>query len=88
MTCSTADRCSTTVFDMAATRKLDGDAIRRRRAAGETVREVAEAYGCSTATVSYHASRGTVLEGGDVVAGHGRSEISAVASAYTDQHKT
>jgi hypothetical protein len=63
---------------MAAPRRnLDVAAIRRARLEqGGTLRQVAQQFGCAASTVAYH-SRGVVLEGGHVIAGHGRSEISA-----------
>jgi transposase len=75
---------------MAAQRSdLDGAAMRRARAQGATFRQIAAEFGVSTAT-AFNRTRGTVLEGGHVVAGHGRSEIRnahSVSMASTDHGK-
>jgi hypothetical protein len=71
---------------MAAQRRdLDTSAMRARRAAGATYRQIAREFGVSPAT-AFNRSRGAVLEGGHVVAGHGHSEISA-SIASTDHGK-
>lgn len=67
---------------MAAQRRdLDIAAMRRARAKGATYREVAATFGVSTGT-AWNRTRGVVLEGGHVVAGHGRSEISASVATH------
>jgi hypothetical protein len=64
-------------------RALDVDGMRRARAQGATLRKIATDFNVSPTTVMNH-TRGIVLEGGDVVAGHGRSEI--VSALDTTDH--
>ncbi len=54
-------------------KQLDEAAMREQRARGALLREVAESHGCSVTTAHVRTKgvvRMTVLEGGDVVAGH------------------
>lgn len=71
---------------MAAQRRdLDIAAMRRARAEGATYRDIAATFRVSTGT-AWNRTRGVVLEGGHVVAGHGATEPIA-ASANTTQNK-
>ncbi len=61
---------------MTRRKALDEAAMRKQRAAGVTLREIAESHGCSVTTawtrtkgVGYGVGRITLLEGGHVVAG-------------------
>lgn len=69
---------------------IDVTEIRSARAAGLTFADLADKFGCSVGTAHKLAgdvtSRGVVLEGGHVVAGHGRSVVEA-SSRITDQRK-
>jgi hypothetical protein len=54
-------------------KNIDGDAVRREKAAGMSLTQIAEKHGCSVATAHYHANRPATKANGKKVAGGGKS---------------